>query len=417
MSDAQRELDAVVFGATGFVGALTADHLAAHAPLDARIGLAGRDEVRLRRLRDRLGERAADWPLIVADVDRPETLQQLADRTTAVATTVGPYVRYGEPLVAACASAGTHYADLTGEVMFVRRMIDRHHQEASDRGARIINAAGFDSIPSDIGVLELANAARDADAGELAETELVVTDLRGGISGGTLASMTEQLAAIRRDPAARGLVADPYSLSPDREAEPDRTHPGWPSERDAVSLRHDPLTGRWLAPFIMAAYNTRVVRRSNALLGHRYGREFRYREALGLGSGGIGLAVATAATLGTGLLAGSMLFGPTRRLVGRLGPKPGEGPSEQVQANGRFRCELAAVTSSGRRVTGIMGASGDPGYAATAVMLGESLLALALDGGRLPDVAGVLTPATGIGTALSDRLRKRGFTITAQAGF
>lgn len=411
MSD--RDLDVTLFGATGFVGKLTAEHLAANAPAGTRIGLAGRDETKLRRLQDGLGDTAREWSLVIADVDRPETVRRMAERSTVVATTVGPYARYGMPLVAACAEAGTHYADLTGEVSFVRKAIDEHHATAEASGARIVNAAGFDAVPSDIGVLELHRAAVAADAGPLGETTLVVVELRGGISGGTFASLSNLIADVRSDSQLRRLVLDPYGLSPDRAAEPDRTQPDWGSERDPTGIHRDPRGERWLAPFVMSSYNTRIVRRSNALAGYSYGRRFRYREFLGLPGGAAGLAAAVGTTAGLGMVAGGLAFGPTRSLITRLAPSPGEGPSEQVRTRGRFRMELTATTESGATLTGEVAGKGDPGYAGTAVMFGESALALALDGDKLPDAAGVLTPATGIGDALTERLRLRGFTFSA----
>lgn len=408
-----RDLDVTLFGATGFVGRLTAEHLAAHAPAGARIGLAGRSERKLRDLQESLGEAARDWQVVVADVDRPDTVRRMAEQATVVATTVGPYARYGPPLVAACADVGTHYADLTGEVSFVRRVIDEQHQVAVRSGARIVNGAGFDAIPSDLGVLELHRAAVAAGAGGLLDTTMVVAELRGGVSGGTFASLSGLLADVRSDPQLRRLLLDPYGLSPDRSAEPDRTVADWPSERDPAGIHRDPASGRWLAPFVMSAYNTRIVRRSNALAGYPYGRQFRYREYLGLPGGPAGLAAAVGTTAGLGALASGLMFGPTRSLISRFAPAPGEGPSEQVRSRGRFRLEFTADTETGRRLTGEFAGKGDPGYAGTAVMFGESALALALDGGDLPDAAGVLTPATGIGEVLTRRLRARGFTITA----
>src|SRR5918911_343401 len=209
-----RELDVVVFGATGFAGKLVAGYLAGHAPAGARIGLAGRSAERLARVRDELG---VDWPLLTADSSDPPSLAALAQATRVVATTVGPYWPHGLPLVEACAAAGTDYADLTGEVLFMRATIDRHHAAAEASGARIVHACGFDSIPSDLGMLALHEAAGET----LERATLVVTALRGGLSGGTLASMKGQLDAIGEDPAHKRVIADPYALSPRRDAEPD----------------------------------------------------------------------------------------------------------------------------------------------------------------------------------------------------
>jgi short subunit dehydrogenase-like uncharacterized protein len=410
---APRDLDVVVFGATGFVGALTAEHLAARAPAGARIGLAGRNEAKLRMVRAGLSEVARDWPIIVADSNRPETLRAMAERATVVATTVGPYTDYGMPLVAACAAAGTHYADLTGEVLFVRKAIDDHHDEAVASGARIVTGAGFDAVPSDLGVLELHRAAEAQQVGTLGETVMLVTDLRGGVSGGTFASIAIQVTEMRRSAEARRLIADPYALSPDRGQEPDRARPEWGRERDVTSISRDPVTGRWRAPFVMASYNTRVVRRSNALQRSAYGPDFRYQEFMALAGGAMGLAGAAGVTSVTAALAGGLLFSPTRSLISARMPSPGEGPSAEARAKGRFRCEFWSRTTTGVLLTGEVSAKGDPGYAATAVMFGEAALALAFDTDQLPEAAGVLTPAAGIGAALTTRLRLNDFTISA----
>ncbi|HEX9358918.1 MAG TPA: saccharopine dehydrogenase NADP-binding domain-containing protein, partial [Streptosporangiaceae bacterium] len=205
-----RELDVVVFGATGFIGRLVAGYLADHAPDGVRIGLAGRSAQRLADLRARLGAAASAWPLLVADSADPAAVAAVARAARVVATTVGPYRRHGLRLVEACASAGTDYADLSGEVLFIRESIDRCHDVAAGTGTRIVHCCGFDSVPSDLGVLGLHEAARADGAGDLEDTTLVVTALRGGVSGGTLASMMGQQAEVRASAQLRQIVADPY---------------------------------------------------------------------------------------------------------------------------------------------------------------------------------------------------------------
>jgi short subunit dehydrogenase-like uncharacterized protein len=407
----QRDLDVVVYGATGYVGALVAEHLAQRAPEGTRIALAGRSRERLEQVRASLGTTATDWPLLVADISDADEIGRLAARTTAVATTVGPYATYGMPMAAACARAGTHYADLTGEVSFIREVIDALDGVATDSGARIVNACGFDSIPSDLGMLMLHDAVQEAGAGDLERATLVVTVLRGGVSGGTLASMKGHIDELRHNPEFRKLVRDPYSLSPHRSAEPDLGHQG-----DLGGVRRDMELGGWTAPFLMAGFNTRVVRRSNALLGHKYGKALRYREVLGFDGGAGGFAKATAAAAATAGLAAGLALPPARRLLDRKLPSPGEGPSAAARAKGRFEVKIHGRTAAGDRFVSTVAAQGDPGYAATAVMMGEAVLALALDGDALPKAAGVLTPATGIGHPLVDRLRAAGFTIEARRG-
>ena len=401
-----REHDVVVFGATGFVGRLLAGHLAQHAPEPARIALAGRSRDRLEQVRASLGARAADWPLVVADVREPATVTAMAESARVVATTVGPYQRYGLPLVEACALAGTDYADLTGEVLFVRQSIDRFHDAAVASGARLVHACGFDSVPSDLGVLLAAEQARADGEGELEDTVLHVVSMKGGVSGGTIDSARAQVEAASADPALQRVVDDPYALSPDRSAEPELG-----DERDRLAVGRDPELGRWTGPFVMAPFNTRIVRRSNALRGWQYGRRFRYREVMGFGTSPLAPVLATGMTAGLAVGLAGMSFGPTRAVLDRVLPSPGEGPGEKARAQGHFRIEVVARTSTGARYTATVAASGDPGYAATAVMQGESALCLALDRDRLPEVAGVLTPATALGAVLAERLRARGFQI------
>ena len=405
----ERDLDIQLFGATSFVGRLTAAYLARAAPDGVRIGLAGRSRERLEAVRDGLGAAAAEWPLTVADSSDAAAMGELARSARVVVSTVGPYRRYGFPLVEACAGAGTHYADLTGEVLFMRETIDRHGAAAERSGARIVHSCGFDSIPSDIGVLLLHEAVAADGAGELEDTTMLVRRLRGGFSGGTLASMKDGLDEARHHPEARRLMGDPYALSPDRAAEPDLGPEG-----DLRGVERDDELGTWLGPFVMAAINTRVVRRSNALQDWAYGRRMRYREVMSFGSDLAAPVKAAGVAAGVGALAGGMMFGPTRALLDRVLPAPGDGPSEQAREKGSFDIEIHTRTSSGARYVAHVAAKGDPGYAATAVMLGESALGLALDSDRLPDRAGVLTPATAFGGVLAERLRAAGQTLEAR---
>ncbi len=396
------DTDLVLFGATGFVGRLTAAYLATAAAPGTRIALGGRSKERLEAVRAGLPEQARDWPLVVADTSDAGALRELATSTRAVATTVGPYARYGLPLVEACAAAGTHYADLTGEVPFVRASADRAHEQARETGARITHACGFDSVPSDLAALLTARAA----GGGLTDTTMVVTRLSGGISGGTIDSIRGVVDELTSDPATRRLLVDPYSLSPDRDAEPSLGR-----ESDATGVGR--IDGRWTGVFVMASYNTRIVRRSNALQGWAYGRGFRYREVMAFGRGPLGPALAAGTALGVAGMGFGMALPPTRAVLDRVLPKPGEGPSERTRERGHFTVETTGTTTDGRRYRTTFGMQGDPGYAATAVMLGESGLCLALD--DLPAGGGVLTPATAMGTVLADRLRAAGARIETVA--
>ncbi|MEO3939058.1 saccharopine dehydrogenase NADP-binding domain-containing protein [Dermatophilaceae bacterium Soc4.6] len=403
-----RQHDIVVYGATGFVGRLLAADLAEHAPAGTRIALAGRSRKRLSSTRDALPAAAQGWPLIVADASRTDEMQALAASARVVVTTVGPYARYGLPLAMACAAAGTDYADLTGEVLYVRDLAEACHEAAALSGARLVTSCGFDSVPSDLAAWMLHRRARIDGAGGLGDTTLLVTRMRGGVSGGTVDSMRAQLEAVAADPTRRSVVLDPFGLSPDRAADPSK--PDTVTHRDLMVPFRDERTGQWTAPFVMAPYNTRIVRRSDALLGHAYGLRFRYREAMAFGTGPRARATAYGLTAGLGLGMAAMSNGVTRSLADRLLPAPGDGPDEEARRTGRFRTETRTTTDTGRRYVATVAAQGDPGYAATAVMLGESTLSLALD--PRASGGGVLTPAVALGGALVDRLRSRGFTMS-----
>ncbi|MDQ2755459.1 MAG: enoyl-ACP reductase, partial [Actinomycetota bacterium] len=358
--------------------------------------------------RDALPAKAHDWPLIVADASHADEMQALAASTRVVVTTVGPYARYGMPLGIACALTGTDYADLTGEVLYVRDLADACHEAAVASGSRLVTSCGFDSVPSDLAAWMLHRRARIDGAGGLGDTTLLVTRMRGGVSGGTVDSMRAQLEAVAEAPARRKVVLDPFGLSPDRAADPSKE--ASVAHRDLMVPFRDEATGQWTAPFVMSPYNTRVVRRSDALLGHAYGPHFRYREAMAFGTGPRARATAYALSAGLGLGMAAMASGVTRPLADRLLPSPGDGPDEEARRAGRFRMETRTTTDTGRRYVATIAARGDPGYAATAVMLGESTLSLALD--PRGSGGGVLTPAVAFGGPLVERLRARGFTMT-----
>ena len=358
----------VVFGATGFVGRLLAGYLAGHAPSGVSIGLAGRSERRLADVRAGLGGVASAWPLLVADSADPVSVSALARAARVVVSTVGPYRAQGLALVQACAEAGTDYADLAGEVLFIRDSIDCCHDIAARAGARIVHCCGFDSVPSDLGVLLLHDAARADDAGGLQDTTLVVAALRGGVSGGTLASMMGQQEEVRASAERRRVVRDPYALSPDRAAEPDLG-----DERDLDWVRYDGDLRMWTGPFAMAGINTRVVRRSNALQGWAYGRRFRYREVTGFGAGPAAPALATAASAALKAAEVGLAFGPSRALLSPLLPAPGQGPGLS-----NFLCKL------------IFGLLPDVGGEPVGVVQGEGAEGLfpVLDGGAFDEAGG-----------------------------
>jgi len=416
MSDTSREFDVVIFGATGFVGELTAIYLAEHAPAGTRIALAGRNEAKLEKIRAQLPAAAAQWPLIVADSDSPASLDAMAARTRVVCTTVGPYLRYGEALLSAVANAGTDYVDLTGEVPFVRYAIDKYDDLARSTGARIVNACGYDSIPSDLGAYALHCKVSADGAGALTDTTMVVVKMRGGVSGGTVDSM-RVVADLARDKDIRRVLVNPQALSSGpgevvrspRGSDPSDTPVGKASDVDP-SLRGS------IAPFFMASFNTRIVRRSNYLLDRAYGDDFRYGESMRVGKNAItSRIVAGGMAVGLGAFFGGMALKPTRRVLDRFLPKPGEGPDAESRDKGHFTHKTFTTTTTGQRYVATVAAQGDPGYKATAVMLGEAALTLALNRDQLPDRYGVLTPASAMGDALSDPLRAAGMTIKAEA--
>ena len=430
-STGARAHDIVLVGATGFVGRLTAEHLRDQAPDGVRIAIAGRSREKLDALVADLGDAAAAWPRIIVDVSDPAACADLAAAARVVVTTVGPYALYGGELVKACAVAGTHYADLTGEVLFARDSAEAFHDVAARTGARIVHSCGFDSIPSDLGVWQTARVVADEGSGELTDTILFVRSLKGGLSGGTIASMRQQTVAARESVEDRKTINDPYGLSPDRAAEPTRAdRAGVPNGREGsqgpsrgrigrglsrvgklgarLPVRRSE-DGHWTGPFVMASYNTRVVRRSNALLGWRYGRAFRYHEVTDFGTSLTSPLRAAGMTAGLLGFVGGMSFKGTRAILDRVLPEPGWGPGEETRVNGRFRMEIVAGTTTGPEYTTTVAAKADPGYNGTAIMLGQSALCLAED--DLTSEGGVLTPAVAMAEPLIERLRAHDFTI------
>ncbi|MBL8920284.1 MAG: saccharopine dehydrogenase NADP-binding domain-containing protein [Myxococcaceae bacterium] len=404
-----RPWDIVVFGATGFTGALVAEYLASNAPAHLRIALAGRNADKLEGVRRSLGGAGARFGALRADTSDAASVHSLASQARVVCTTVGPYAKYGLPLVEACARAGTHLCDLTGEVQFMRRSIDAFDGVARSTGARIVHACGFDSIPSDLGMATVHDfVKREGGSGQLVRATFAVVKLKGAASGGTVASMLNAVEEATADRAVRRLFADPYALSPDRSKEADLGR-----QRDLTSLRYDDFLGGWTAPFMMASVNTRVVRRSNALLDYAWGQRLDYREVSLLRPGFKGLLFGAGMTAGLAALVASQLFTPTRDLVRRRLPQPGEGPDRARREAGSFRVRIEAETVEGRRVTGTVAGTSDPGYGETSKMLSQAALCLAQDEASLPERAGVLTPATAMGMTLVERLRRAGMTFDA----
>jgi short subunit dehydrogenase-like uncharacterized protein len=410
MDGGQRDLDIVLYGASGFVGRLTASYLARMGE-GLRVALAGRSADKLHSLRQSLGGPAQDWPVLVADLSDYTQLTKLACRTRVMASAVGPYLKSGLPIVAVCAATGTDYVDVTGEGPFVRTSIDICDSQAVATGARIVHSCGFDSVPSDLTVYALHRRAVADGAGELAETTLVLRRFSGGISGGSAATMVE-LLRISADPDMRRLLDDPYSLSPDRRGEPDL------GPQPDVQLRRGSevapeLAGLWTGGYVMAAYNTRCVRRTNALLGWAYGRGLRYTETMSLGSSRFApmLATMTSATIaGANRFAGTYLSMLPTSVIDGMTTSSGIGYADDNR--GHYTVETYTRTTSGARYVATMSQQADPGYTATALMLGESARTLVVKPEDLPDRRGVLTPVTAMGDALVSRLSAAGVTLS-----
>lgn len=409
MATATRRHDLVLFGATGFTGRLVAEHLARHAAgTGLAWALAGRSRGRLEAVRGELAAidaACAELPIVEADALDPAAMARVAAETRVVCTTVGPYARYGGPLVAACARAGTHYCDLTGEVPFIRASIDANHEEARRTGARIVHCCGFDSIPSDLGTLFLQHELV-ARTGEPARAVTALFgESKGKLSGGTIASLLGVIDAAASDRGLRRLLADPHGLDPEggpRSAVRDARAPGW-----------DRALGVPTAPFVMAAINTRVVRRSHALLGYPWGTDFVYDERMSLprSAGGVAAAVAITGAM-VGFVAASQIPALRRALERRL-PQPGEGPTAEERARGHYVVRLHGE-AGGLRLVATVSDRLDPGYAGTARMLGEAARCLAED--ELPSAGGVLTPASAMGLTLVERLVAAGVTFDVAEG-
>lgn len=413
--DRSRRFDIVLWGATGFTGQLTAEYLLRrHEGEGLRIALAGRNEDKLRRVQQELAQvskEAEAFELLTGDSHDRASLDAIATQAEVVCTTVGPYAKYGAELVAACVEAGTDYCDLTGEPQFIRRMVEEQHERAVETGARIVNCCGFDSIPSDIGTWTLFHEAKDRFGITLEEVKLITGRMKGGVSGGTVASMMQVLEDVKADRSILRKIGNPYGLNPEGERR-------GPDGSDQRGVRYDDDLPGWTGPFMMAAINSRIVRRSNALLGYPYGREFRYSECSGTGRGAKGFVRASTLAAGTAGAMAGIAFGPTRSLMEKKLPAPGEGPSRAEREAGSFVIHLIGKgrTESGRptSVRGRVVGKADPGYGETAKMLGESALCLAIDGAKLNAPGGLGTPAATMGKHLLERLRAQDMEFTVE---
>jgi short subunit dehydrogenase-like uncharacterized protein len=401
-----REFDVILYGASGFVGRQTVAYFAEHGA-HLRWALGGRSASRLEAVRDRAGAAARHAGIVVADAADARALDALAARARVVLSTAGPFSLYGSALVEACVQRRSHYVDITGETPWVRGLIDRHHERARRDGTRIVPCCGFDSVPSDLGAWLVAQALLRRH-GEPCTHVKACYSMRGGVNGGTLAS-----AIALMDAGQAGLAADPFLLNPAGTAPADTD-----AHSDPIGPHQDAEFDAWVGPFVMGPINTRVVRRSVALLqaagDAAYAPGFLYQEFQRVGRGAVGAIAATGLSAAMGAGRAALAFGPSRRLAQALLPGPGTGPSERRMDTGSFRCDLVGTGAGGHTLRGRIAGEGDPGNRATTAFVCEAALALAGDPDALPGGAGaggVLTPSTALGQVLADSLVAAGMTV------
>ncbi len=390
-----REYDLVLFGATSFVGQITTRNLVSRcAQENLSWAIAGRNAEKLESVANEAG--AYDVPRMIVDAADDEAVRKMVQSARLVISTVGPYAQYGSMVVAACAEAGTDYCDLAGEPHWMAQMIDAHHETAVASGARIVHACGFDSIPSDMGVWFTQQAANAANSQACIQIELIVKGMSGTASGGTIASMMNMMEEVSQDAALAKVLSNPMVLVPE-EQRPKTRQPS------LTRVREHKEENLWLAPFVMAATNTKIVHRSNALLGFAYGEDFRYSEEMATGSGPLGMAKAGMLAGGLGGFAGLARIKPTRGLLAKVLPKPGEGPSPEQQEKGFFNIILRGTDGEENVTRTKVTGDRDPGYGSTAKMLTEAAITL-LRTPRTTTGGGFWTPASSMGGPLIDNL-------------
>mmetsp|Transcript_28809 Transcript_28809/g.37851 ORF Transcript_28809/g.37851 Transcript_28809/m.37851 type:complete len:437 (+) Transcript_28809:148-1458(+) len=407
-----KKYDIIVWGATGFTGNLVAKYfLETYGPPNEKLNWAvgGRSSQKLQALRNdlsKINQSALEIPTVIADSNEKNTLLEMAGQTKVVLTTVGPFSKYGTELVEACIEKGTHYCDITGEPLFIQKNIQRYHSFAQSKGVKIVHCCGFDSLPSDLGVFLLAEHAHKSFNTELMQATTYVTDIKGGASGGTVASVINAFEEAWKLGIKRtSKLLGPYALNPEDNIPAHKESDG--------GFGYSSDIKRWHSPFIMASINAKVVRRSNALLENMYGSNFHYKEVMAAQKGlVIGFFVNLFSSIGLGIGAAFLFFPWTRALIKRCVPRPGTGPSHISRESGNFEFMLVGKLSKSskdiqsREIRAIVKSDvGDPGYKETSKMLAESALCLALDLEKCTNLAGILTPASAMGMALVNRLR------------
>ncbi|SUZ52110.1 uncharacterized protein METZ01_LOCUS4964 [marine metagenome] len=395
-----KEFDIIIWGATGFTGRLVAEYIFKnYSPEKLNWAIAGRDKKKLINVRDKIADE--NIPIIIADSFDEMSLTKMTQKTKVICSTVGPYSKYGSLLVKSCIKTNTHYCDLAGEAQWIRKIVDTYHQEAKNKKIRIVNSCGFDSIPSDIGVYFIHKNLPDVNI-KLDKISMRVSGFKGSLSGGTYASMNNIITEASKDRLIGKILTNPYGLNPEGQR-------SGPDKRDLNKVKYDEDSKSWIAPFMMAGINTKIVRRSNALSNYSYGKNFTYDESIMTGDGFRGRIKAIMSVLPLIFLSakpGSLL----KRIFNFFTPKPGQGPNENERENGyysmRFYIRYNDKSRALVRVTG----DRDPGYGSTSKMLAESAICLSKD--SLKDTYGVITPSIAMGDQILDRLQaKAGLTF------
>lgn len=400
----KRAYAVVLYGATSFVGQITAHYLAEFLSAnkdksgsEINWAIGGRDQEKLNELQSKLTSKV---DIIIANSDDAASLDAMTEQTQVIISTVGPYLKYGEPLIKSCVDNGTDYVDLTGEAIFIKDMMDKYQEAAKQSGARIVNSCGFDSIPSDLGVYFTQKQAEAKFDSACDVIHMRVKAAKGGLSGGTIASMATIFEEVGQDKSRRKQVANPYLLNDDKDAPNVR-------QSNVSKPEYDSEHKRWLAPFVMASINTRIVHRSNQLLGYEYGREFKYDEAMWMKDGLKGKLTSYALSAGLLGFATAMMITPSRELLSKhVLPKSGSGPSKEEQENGYFDIRLFGQTANKDSITTKVTGDKDPGYGSTSRMLSQAALCLAQDISKEEVKGGFWTPASAMGDKLLARLEK-----------
>ena len=395
-----KDFDIIIWGATGFTGRLVAEYIFKNYSSEKlNWAIAGRDKKKLINVRDEIADE--NIPIIIADSFDEMSLTKMTQKTKVICSTVGPYSKYGSLLVKSCIKTNTHYCDLAGEAQWIRKIIDTYHQEAKNKKIRIVNSCGFDSIPSDMGVYFIHKNLPDVNI-KLDNISMRLSGFKGSLSGGTYASMNNIITEASKDSLIRKILTNPYGLNPEGQR-------SGPDKRDLNKVKYDEDSKSWIAPFMMAGINTKIVRRSNALSNYSYGKNFTYDESVMTGDGFKGRIKAIISVLPLIFLSakpGSLL----KRIFNYFTPKPGQGPNENERENGyysmRFYIRYNDKSRALVRVTG----DRDPGYGSTSKMLAESAICLSKD--SLKDTYGVITPSIAMGDQILDRLQaKAGLTF------